>query len=248
MNDIRLNIKLLKTLSSVLLMPASDMIEKTTISSSTWYYILSKPDTITIQHLLSVANGLHIPVRRLFSHGSTDIVGSRDDYTTDPYLPCRYDGSKLQRIVKTRSDATWQKASKVSGITPTNLRNSILGESRTPVTRFLTVCAAFDIDPFTILIDENPEHTKGKRSFPSNPAARKTNTSLRTDIADLSRKMDSLNEAIAELKAKYEDLLVAHENLEKRVRKNSVNIEHINNDGYISIAAAAENQPPEYGK
>ena len=122
-------------------------------------------------------------------------------------------------------------------MTPSRLRNSLLGATRTPVMRFLTVCETFEIDPFSILIDPNPDPKKNKRTTES-PNIATNNADLRADIDNLNKKMENLNDIIANLNTKYEALLAKHELLEKRVRINSVNIEQLNNDGFINISTA----------
>jgi len=226
MNIIRLNTKFISTMGSILMMPASEMIAAANIATSTWYCIMQKPDEITVQHILALANGLHIPVRRFFSTGRTDIIGRREDYISASYQPCRYDAGTLQRLINSHSGVTWQKAAETVGMTPSRLRNSLLGETRTPVIRFLSVCAVFDIDPFSILIDPNPEPRKSGRH-----TAR--HTTANEEIAAIREEVSSLRKQIADLTSKYSDLLKAHERLAKRV---SVNIENINSS-YIGIAA-----------
>lgn len=152
MDNIRLNTKLIRSLGSVLFMHTADMMVATSIASTTWYSIMQNPENITIQQLLSIANGLHIPVRRFFSADKPDVIGQRDDYVTEPYQPCQYDTTVLQAVINNKS-ATWQQAAKAAGMSRDNLRKSMLAVRRTPVTRFLTVCGALNIDPFSILID-----------------------------------------------------------------------------------------------
>lgn len=226
-NTVRLNTKLIKSIGDVLYMPAAELIEATTIANSTWYNIMAKPEGISIQQLILIANGLHIPARRFFSTGSTDLVGKRDDYVTDPYLPCRYDEAALQRLVERRTDATWKKAAEAAGMSWQRLRNSLLAVTRTPVTRFLAVCKAFDVDPFAVLIDDNPPKKQSRTGGSAAKAASET--------AYLRRRIDELTAIVDDLKGKYESLLLAHEQLARRVQ---VNIGTINGSN-IGIAADA---------
>ena len=190
--NIHLNTKLVTSLGSVLHMSTPMMIEATLFYRSTWYRIMEKPETITVQQLLTIANGLHIPVRHFFSTGSDNIIGHRDYYIKEPYLPCRYDANALQEIVSKRPDITWQKAADATGITRDNLRKSLLGDSRTPITRFLAACNALDVDPFAILIDPNMEELKEPNSCKN-----LSNTSLAT----LSKELLGMRKEMARLKA-----------------------------------------------
>lgn len=223
----RLNQRLISTLNRVLMLSPTDIMGSAHIASSTWYRIMQAPSSISVQHLLGIANGLHIPVRRFFSTGNTDLIGRRDDYIVEPYSPCRYDNSTLQQIVNTRRDATWKRAAEATGLTRDHLRNSLLAVTRTPVTRFLTVCDAFDVDPFTILIDPNPEPKRKKTVSRQGP-------DLSAEIADLSHRISELSETVADLTAKYNDLLHAHEALARSIQ---VNIQNFT-DSHLNIHAA----------
>lgn len=202
---IHLNTKLLSTLSQVLFLPSAELRTATGIPTSTWYYCMGKPDKITIDFLLSIANGLNIPVRKFFSTENTDIIGRREDYIAEPYLPCYYDEAALQRYFAVSHEATWQRASLAANVTPTNLRRSLLAVTRLPVERFLVVCEAFDIDPFTILIDPNP----GTTQTPNKPNKRDT----AKDIEQLRQQIAQLSSDIADLTKKYDDLRLFYEDM-----------------------------------
>ena len=220
MKTYRLNEKLISTLSSVLFMPAADMMTAANIATTTWYHIMQVPEAITIQQLLAIANGLHIPVRRFFSAEKADIIGKRDDYIAEPYQPCHYDADALQKIVSSRADTTWQQAAKATGITRDNLRKSLLAVRRTPVTRFLAVCEAFNIDPFTVLVDPNPSKAENRKKRGVNPAK-----DIAADIAALHKKINDLTGTVTELSEKYDKLLEAYTRLERTM------------DSTLSIAA-----------
>ena len=207
----RLNTKLITSLSNVLFMPPGDIMAATTIPSSTWYRIMSAPESITIQQLLLISNGLHIPVRRLFSTGRTDIIGRKEDYIAEPYKECYYDSEAFQDIVNTSNEATWKMASEFTGVTRYRLRNSILSITRTPVQRFLAVCTAFDVEPFTILADPNPElkHKERKQGGISNDFV--------SELSELRSQITNLSKAVDNLTSKYKDLLDAHKFLLKRI-------------------------------
>ena len=237
--EIRLNEKLISSLSTVLFIPAAELIVATSIANSTWYRIMQTPVVISIQQLLSIANSLHIPVRRFFSMGKTDVIGRREDYIADSYKPCHYDGAALQRIVDEHPDATWKKAAKATGMNYTRLRESLTGETRTPVVRFLNVCRAFDIDPFTILTDPNPEPKKNRRNTSGAAASTTTDSdALRAEVAALRDDVHALSLTVDELTAKYKTLLADHEKLARRV---NVSIENIHNS-YIGIAADTDHR------
>ena len=201
MNNVRLNENLVKSLGGVIRMSSAEIIAKTGIPCTTWYNIIKKPSVITVQQLLAIANGLHIPVRHFFSTDKADIIDKREDYITEPYVQCRYDDAALQDLVSKRPDTSWQKAAEMAGMSRTRMRNSLLAVTRTPVIRFLNVCKGFDINPFTVLIDPNPK-TKRKHKTASPSAS----TNLLAEIADLRKDVVILTANAAEITVKYKDL------------------------------------------
>lgn len=231
MNKVRLNTKLLSSLVTVLRTTASELIDRTGIRCTTWYAMMGNIEGITVQQLLAIANTTHVPVRRFFSFGTANVVGQREDYVTEPYLPCHYEGDVLKQLVSTNPDATWQKAAKATDMNYSRLKESVLAVRRLPVMRFLTVCETFAIDPFTILIDPNPNPKKGRKA--SSPHANAEIAALRAEVSTLRNDIDELRAAVTTIAAKYEALLADHERLAKRV---SVNIDTINSS-YIGIAA-----------
>lgn len=228
MKDVRLNTKLIKSIKDVVYRQASEIRKATGIPRTSWYTLMARPEGITVQQLLAIANGLSIPVSRFFSTGPSDAVGSRDDYVTDPYLECYYDADALQEIVENRPDATWKMASDATGVTRDHLRRSLLAIRRTPVDRFLASCRALGIDPFDVLIDPNPRK-EGRRKGAGRGAAGEM-AALRQDIARLEA-------AVGDLKSKYEALLKAHEQLAKSAQ---VNIGSISGSNISTIGIAAD--------
>lgn len=212
------NVSLIATLSSVLAMPPSELISLTGIATTTWYRLMKQPDAITIQQLLAIANGLHIPVRRFFYvQGEPCVVGYRNEYEYLPYTPCYYDADALQQYVDVTDSATWLQASRELGVTRDNLRRSLLGASRTPVQRFLQMCHVFGIDPFTVLIDTNPEvKPDGSRATYKQQAH--SHATMSIEIGELRKKLDHLSDTVARLTEDYKHLQAQHEALLREFR------------------------------
>lgn len=229
----RLNTQLIVALNDVLHRPVEELRETTSIPNATWYRIMHHPEAITVQQLLTIANALHVPVRRFFYTGKTFFIGQRDDYVTEPYLPCSYEHIALQRLVSKKTDTTWKRAAQATGMSYSRLRNSLLAITRTPVERFLIVCDTFGIDPFEILVDPNPLHNpkpnRNKASVPTPP--------FNKDISDMRRDIVELRQMVADLKGKYEALMKAHEQLAKRIQ---VNIGTISGSNISTIGIAAD--------
>ena len=105
----------------------------------------------------------------------------------------------------------------------------MMAVTRTPVTRFLTVCQVFGINPFTILVDPNPE--SGKKA--ERKGRQNDMEYMRKETAALRKDLDELSAVVADLKEKYEKLMQAHANL---LHRTNVNINTING-GHVGITA-----------
>ena len=164
-HTLQLNTTLITSLGHVLGKTNAELMEAAGVSNATWYRIMGHPDEITVQQLISIANGLCIPVFRFFSIDGVNVIGNKEDYIENPYKPCYYDAEALQALISTRSAATWQDVANSLGITRTNLRNSLLSYTRLPLARFLATCNAFDIEPFLVIVDPNTHReSNGLRS------------------------------------------------------------------------------------
>lgn len=185
---LRLNTTLITSLGRVLGITNTELMEATGIMNATWYRIMGHPDQITVQQLISIANGLRIPVKRFFSIEDTDMVGNKDDYIENPYKPCLYDTKKLLHLIDTCAVATWQDVANTLGISRSNLRNSLLLVTRLPLDRFLTSCEFFGIDPFCVIIDPNPLHIN-QRERCDVMETRQEYATIQHDISAIQREM-----------------------------------------------------------
>lgn len=162
-HSVRLNISLIISLGRVLGMTNTELMNATGIMNATWYRIIGHPEQITVQQLISIANGLSIPVRRFFLYDDTDMVGNKDYYIENPYNQCYYNTKSLLHLIETHAVATWQNVADTLGISRSILRNSLLLNTRLPLDRFLKACDVFGIDPFCIIIDPNPLQKEQKK-------------------------------------------------------------------------------------
>jgi len=210
----KLNIHLLSTLPRVLRMTHNEVADASGISIACWYRIIKAPDRITVQQLLGLANGLYVPVTRFFSFGRTDVVGVREDYVMHTnYRRCYYDSDAVQRRIGEGTATSWRKAAEAVGMHWTNVSSSLLAESRTPVTRLLVLCEAFDFNLFEFIVDPNRDQK------PARHGADGADSELRKEISDLRRQVSELQSTIDGLVRKHEDLLERYNTLEASIRE-----------------------------
>lgn len=232
---VRFNTQLISSLGSVLRMSAAEMMDAVSIPSTTWYRLMKAPSDITIQQLLAIANGLHIPVRHFFSEGDVSIIGQREEYVTEPYTPCSYDADALQNLISDSPDNTWKHAAEITGMVPYRLKDSLTGSTRTPVRRFLLVCETFHIDPFAVLIDPNPATGKQRKT-----AARRSDITILEEITRLRNTIDKLASKIDELSSKYDELSVKYDKL---LLSQQLLSQRLDNSKTIGLAAEPEPEP-----
>lgn len=197
------------------------------ISIACWYRLVKNPAKITVQQLIGLANGLNVPVKHFFSFGKADMVGVREDYIMlSDYQNCYYDSDAVHRRIGEGTATSWRKAADAVGMHWTNVSSSLLAVSRTPVTRLLTLCEAFDFNLFEFLIDPNKSQKKQERRTEI-----REDDAFREEIAAMNGKIDDLSKSLEDLTGKYKALLERHNRLEETFR------EFLGTDTRIGMAA-----------
>lgn len=199
---IRLNVHLLSTLPRVVRMTHNEVAKASGISIACWYRLVKDPNKITVQQLLGLANGLHIPVSRFFSSGKTDIIGVREDYImTANYQNCYYDSDAIRQRIGKGTATSWNDAASAVGMHWTNVSSSLLAVSRTPMARLISLCETFGFGLFDFLVDPNKETQKG------------VTRDARTEIEGLREEIRALAATVSNLAEKYERLEKENERL-----------------------------------
>lgn len=232
----KLNTHLLSTLPRVLRMTHNEVADASGISIAHWYRLVKKPDKITVQQLIDLANGLYVPVSKFFSFDKADVVGVREDYILRNYQNCYYDSEAVHSRIGRGTATSWREAADAVGMHWTNVASSLLAVSRTPVTRLLDLCDAFDFDLFDFLVDPNREPKKRKTAKQTAEAV--GDDALRAEVRELTGKLADMNAAVSDLTARFDDLLKRHtalldrhNSLERTVR------DYLGLDSRIDMAA-----------
>lgn len=153
---LKLNENLFKNLAVALRMTYKEISSQSNISMTTLYRIIETPAKISVQQLIDLANGLHVPVSRFFSKDNKETVGGREDYISfNHYKLCFYDKSAMQKIIDSDTISSCRDIASVVGMHPNRVKESLLAEHRLPVTRLLNFCDSINIDFFNFVIDPN---------------------------------------------------------------------------------------------
>ena len=154
-NSIQLNELLLKSLPQVLGMTHADVATAAGIANTTWYRLIKEPQKFTVQQLLYLSNGLHIPVSKFFCRQS-EVVGRREDYVVNfDYKNCYYNSDAVSKLIKEKATISWRDAAEAIGVHVLRVKESLLAVHRLPVTRLIFFCDFFGLDLFDYIIDPN---------------------------------------------------------------------------------------------
>ena len=202
-----LNEKLIMTLTKVLGLTHKTISDTTGIAIGTWYRIVKEPSSMTVQQLLALANGLQIPVRRFFTLGRQDKVGTREDYVERDYHPCSYEGAAIVSMIGRGTAITQKEAAEAMGLPPIKIRETLCGYQRLTVNKLLAFCKAFSVDVFKVLVDPN-ETIEAKRLN-------------KAEVNKLKAEIEELKKELKSLRHDYELLKEAHNLLARKSKQPS---------------------------
>lgn len=163
-NSVQLNEHLLKSLPQVLGMTHADVATAAGIANTTWYRLIKDPQKFTVQQLLYLSNGLHIPVSKFFCRQS-DAVGKREDYVVNiDYKTCYYNSDAVSKLIKEKTTISWRDAADAMGVHVLRVKESLLAVHRLPVVRLIIFCDFFNLDLFNYIIDPNSATTSNNQN------------------------------------------------------------------------------------
>lgn len=163
-NSVQLNEHLLKSLPQVLGMTHADVATAAGIANTTWYRLIKDPQKFTVQQLLYLSNGLHIPVRKFFCR-QFDTVGKREDYVVNiDYKTCYYNSDAIGKLIKEKTTISWRDAADAIGVHALRVKESLLAVHRLPVTRLIIFCDFYGLDLFDCIIDPNSPTTSNNQN------------------------------------------------------------------------------------
>lgn len=199
---LQLNENLFKVMGRVFRMTYKEISSQSNISMTTLYRIIETPAKISVQQLIDLANGLHVPVSRFFSKDSKESVGERDDYINfNHYKLCFYDKSAVQRIIDSDTVSSYRDIASVVGLHPNRVKESLLAEHRLPVTRLLNFCDNLNIDFFSIVVDPNSISSQKNTTTTTSEYV-----AILHDIAIMQREMASFKILLEDTKRDIDEL------------------------------------------
>ena len=199
---------------------------------------------LSVQILMTICNSLRMPIHFFVSEENSHVIPNRECATIplDEWQPIRWNHDAVE---KTFGDGGgriyWKDVAEAMDVTEQKPHDRFKLKTRFPIDGFLTTCNELNISPFLFLIDNNRDKAKRratkKATVPAGSPAGEA--SLRADVAALPKKLDGMNTTVAELTAKYNDLLQRHTALLDRHNRMEVQFNQYFGIG-TSIGMAAE--------
>lgn len=203
---LQLNENLFKVMGRVFRMTYKEISSQSNISMTTLYRIIETPAKISVQQLIDLANGLHVPVSRFFSKDSKEAIGEREDYINiNHYKLCFYDKSAIQQLIDSGAVSSYRDIASVVGLHPNRVKESLLAEHRLPVTRLLNFCDNLNIDFFSIVVDPNfngPHAMEQKKNL----GGVSEYATIMNHIATIQREMASFKVLLEDTKRDIDEL------------------------------------------
>jgi len=231
MDKFKFNFDLIASLPNIFDLSVNAIARRCEINQPTLRLYVERERIIPVKTVIDICNTLRMPTRHFFYEGETPVIPSRELATIEPdrWQPVEWNGGAVENVFgDSPTRISWKDVAAAMWTSKQKPRGRFALRTRFPVTDFLRVCNAFNLSPYTFLVDHNPMPGKPSKSqrtshhkprLSASPAQR--DAPLRADIADLRRKIADLNASFEDLTRKYEALLKSHEALAKRV---SVNI------------------------
>ena len=214
---------------------------------------------LSVQILMTICNSLRMPIHFFVSEENNHVIPNRECATIplDEWHPIEWNHDAVE---KTFGDGGgriyWKDVAEAMDVTEQKPHDRFKLKTRFPIDGFLTTCNKLNISPFLFLIDNNRDKAKRRATKKATvPAGSSTKdrsvalqspageASLRADVAALTKKLDGMNTTIAELTAKYDDLLQRHTALLER--HNRLERDFSDYTGYNRIGMAAEPETDE---
>ena len=172
---------------------------------------------VSIQVLLNLCNSLRMSLYLFVAEDNNFIIPNRESATIplDQWKPVSWN---YEAVENTFGDGNgrinWKDVAVVMKSSSQKPHERFALKRRFKVTDFFTTCNAFSLSPFLFLND------------PNRGGATKTEQRTAPSYAELAHRVDLLEHDIAELKAKFSELL---RNQETFLRRMPVNIQDVHN-------------------
>lgn len=198
---------------------------------------------LSVQILMTICNSLRMPIHFFVSEENSHVIPNRECATIplDEWQPIGWNNDAVEQTFGDGGGRIyWKDVAEAMDVTEQKPHDRFKLKTRFPIDGFLTTCNKLNISPFLFLIDNNRDKAKrkvGKRAtvLSGSPAG---DAALRADIATLTKKLDGMNDTVADLTAKYDDLLQRHTALLER--HNRLERDFSDYTGYNRIGMAAE--------
>lgn len=213
------NMLLFSRLSEVLDISGAEIARRCGLTQQVLNRYMNSDIVLSVQVLMKICNSLRMPAHFFVSEDNNHIIPTRESATLplDCWHPITWD---TQTVELTFGDGEgriyWKDVAKVMNVSSQKPHERFLLRKRFPIDGFMLACSHYDISPFKFLNDPN-RTIKRKKTVPVGSPA--SEADLRADVAALNRKIDALNNTVADLTDKYRTLLDRHNRMEVQFKQ-----------------------------
>lgn len=238
------NMLLLSKLTDVMSLSCSEIARRCEVNQSALFHYIRGDYELPVQVLIQLCNGLRMPSLYFISVDGRHVIPNRETATiqADRWQMVEWNEKAVGKTFGNgKGLINWKDVAVVMGVSNYKPHERFLLHTRFPINSFLQTCTYYNISPYTFLVDTNsiPSLDVGKRR----KLKEKKHSPPLSSYAEMSKKMDFLEQGIADLRKKYDDLLRKHEILERRVNSNIQSVRE--NIGDIGDLAAEERRKEE---
>lgn len=209
------NYLLLSKLSDVLDISGAEIARRCGIRQQVFNRYTHQSVALSVVVLMKICNALRMPAHYFMSEDNNHILPNRETATIPPdcWHIIEWDYDAVERTFGDGNGRIyWKDVAEVMGVSEQKPHARFKLETRFPIDDFLNTCSTLNVSPFMFLIDKNRDKAKqkgGKRTTMPNASA-SGDAFHRSEITVLTQKLAALNSTVANITAKYDDLMKRH--------------------------------------
>lgn len=209
-----LNVTLLKNLNLRLDMTFEEISHLSGIPVDTFTKIRRAPSRISVQKLIAIANGVHVPISKFITIDGKDTEGEKEDYIiSEGYKDSFYDRDLVEDFIDSNyflsyPDAMSAIGSRQKDSKPSAIKAIMLAKNYLPANRVIAFCNYVKQSPFLFIVDPNrPKAPARHRAVSDMTALGHALHDMEAVLQDHSTSLAQIRDDITRLESKIDALI-----------------------------------------